>query len=250
MKYIFLQEGGDATGSQFFNQYVDNLIQQQDYLAEEDFKQPEENDFIDNLYSYDEEQIKEYEIEDRFQSINKKIDEIHNTLLSNEKELDYFNSDEGIDYLTKMYDTNNTEVMPFSNQYSSSDNSFSGIFKVEGASLGQPTNLKSSALGRGQMIRGTRYAMYKKLGIPQENYKQAEQKFRTDSDFEMQVLNAYREELDNRIPSNITGQQREYMLAKGWYTGDPFYPDNKVPGKSAGNRLTAGQYARKTLGLK
>lgn len=123
--------------------------------------------------------------------------------------------------------------------------SFSGIFKNEGARTGQPTNLNSSAIGRGQMIKGTRYAMYKKLGIT--DVDSAEEAFRTDPDFEMQVLNAYKDELDKRIPSNIQGKQREYMIAKGWYTGDPFYDDNKVPGKSAGNRLTAGEYARRAV---
>jgi hypothetical protein len=122
---------------------------------------------------------------------------------------------------------------------------FSGIFKNEGARTGQPTNLNSSAIGRGQMIKGTREAMYKKLGV--RDFSAAEEAFKRDPDFEMQVLNAYREELDGRIPSHIQGKQRDYMIAKGWYTGDPFYDDNKVPGKSAGNRLTAGEYARRAV---
>lgn len=124
-----------------------------------------------------------------------------------------------------------------------SDTGFSGIFKNEGARTGQPTNLKSSAIGRGQMIKGTREAMYKKLGF--NDFAQAEARFKTDPDFEMTVLNAYRDDLDKRIPSNIQGKQRDYMLAKGWYTGNPFYDDNTVPGKSAGNKLTAGEYARR-----
>ena len=123
--------------------------------------------------------------------------------------------------------------------------SFSGIFKNEGARTGQPTNLNSSAVGRGQMIKGTRMAMYKKLGVT--DVEQAEKQFRTDPDFEMQVMNAYRGELDARIPKDVQGKQREYMIAKGWYTGDPFYDDNKVPGREAGNRMTAGEYARKAV---
>lgn len=122
---------------------------------------------------------------------------------------------------------------------------FSGIFRNEGARTGQPTNLKSSAVGRGQMIKGTRMAMYKKLGI--SDVDQAEKQFRTDPDFEMQVMNAYRGELDKRIPSNVQGKEREYMIAKGWYTGDPFYDDNKVPGREAGNKMTAGEYARRAV---
>lgn len=134
-----------------------------------------------------------------------------------------------------------------SSMYNDTKNSdgFGGIYKVEGAKTGQPTNLNSSAIGRGQMVKGTRYAMYKKLGI--DNIEQAEQAYRTNPDFEEQVNNAYREELSNRIPSHIQGKEREYMIAKGWYTGNPFYDDNKVPHPEAGNRITAGEYARRAI---
>lgn len=124
-------------------------------------------------------------------------------------------------------------------------NNFAGIFRNEGAKTGQPTNLNSSAVGRGQMIKGTREAMYKKLGFT--DFKNAEQRFRTEPEFEMQVMNAYRGELDARIPSHVQGRERERMIAKGWYTGDPFYDDDKVPGRSAGNRMTAGQYADRAV---
>lgn len=134
-----------------------------------------------------------------------------------------------------------------SSMYNDTKNSdgFGGIYKVEGARTGQPTNLNSSAIGRGQMVKGTRYAMYKKLGI--DNIEQAEQAYRTNPDFEEQVNNAYREELSSRIPSHIQGKEREYMIAKGWYTGNPFYDDNKVPHPEAGNRITAGEYARRAI---
>src|ERR1035437_9222997 len=95
------------------------------------------------------------------------------------------------------------------------------------------------------MVKGTRLLMYKKLGISDTN--SAEQKYKTDPNFESQVNNTYRDSLDQRIPSNITGKQREYMIAKGWYTGNPNYPDNKVPHPEAGNRLTAGQYASRAV---
>lgn len=131
------------------------------------------------------------------------------------------------------------------NSYNNNSGSFSGIYKVEGARTGQPTNLNSSAIGRGQMIKGTRYAMYKKLGI--NNIEEAEQQYRSNPEFEEVVNNAYREELSNRIPSHIQGKEREYMIAKGWYTGNPFYDDNKVPHPEAGNRITAGEYARRAV---
>lgn len=121
---------------------------------------------------------------------------------------------------------------------------FSGIYKNEGAATGQQSKT-SSALGRGQMVKGTRMLMYTKLGITDTTA--AEQKFRTDPNFESMVNNAYREDLDKNIPANITGKQREYMIAKGWYTGNPNYPDNQVPHPEAGNKLTAGQYATNAI---
>lgn len=149
-----------------------------------------------------------------------------------------------------MEEEEDEEYTPIQRKYSApmgggNSDGFSGIYKVEGANTGQPTNLKSSAIGRGQMIKGTRHAMYKKLGI--NNIEEAEQAYKTNPDFEEQVNNAYREELSNKIPSNIQGREREYMIAKGWYTGNPFYDDNKVPHPEAGNRLTAGEYARRAV---
>lgn len=140
------------------------------------------------------------------------------------------------------------DIVPIKNTsdyFPKENESFQGIYKVEGAKTGQPTNLNSSAIGRGQMIKGTRYAMYKKLGI--NNIEEAEQQYRSNPEFEEVVNNAYREELSNRIPSNIQGKEREYMIAKGWYTGNPFYDDNKVPHPEAGNKLTAGEYARRAI---
>lgn len=142
----------------------------------------------------------------------------------------------------------NRDIVPIkntSNYLPKETEGFQGIYKVEGARTGQPTNLNSSAIGRGQMIKGTRYAMYKKLGI--NNIEEAEQQYRSNPEFEEVVNNAYREELSSRIPSNIQGKEREYMIAKGWYTGNPFYDDNKVPHPEAGNKLTAGEYARRAV---
>jgi len=136
------------------------------------------------------------------------------------------------------YNTNISHGL--TNYNSSVPSTFSGIFKNEGASIGQQSKT-SSALGRGQMVKGTRMLMYKELGV--NNVDSAEQKFRTDPNFEQTVLNKYREDLGKGIPANITGKQRDYMIAKGWYTGNVNYPDNKVPHPEAGNNLTAGEYA-------
>jgi len=133
------------------------------------------------------------------------------------------------------------------NSSSSGHSNFAGIMHVEGARTGQSTNLNSSAIGRGQMIKGTRQAMYKKLGIRPADFATAEARFKRDPEFEQQVMNAYRDELASHIPAHVQGMDREYMIAKGWYTGDVNYPDDKVPHPEAGNRLTAGAYARQAI---
>jgi hypothetical protein len=124
--------------------------------------------------------------------------------------------------------------------------SLDGIAKTEGASTGQPTNLKSTALGKYQMIESTRKAMYKKLGYT--DMEGAEKEFKRNPTFEKKVADMYKDELNAKIPKSIQGVQRERMLAKGWYTGDVNYPDDKVPNPEAGNTLTAGQYASKSTG--
>lgn len=249
-KYIF-QDGGEAQDdSSFFNNYADSLLNQVDKTVPEDYQvdlssyyeQDTENEYIRGLRESDPEQNPELDLENKYNDFSSKIDsyfeekmnEYQNQLMI----ADFYGSQEGQENLSKQYDVKD-ESTPYNAQ------GFEGIFKNEGARTGQPTNLNSSALGRGQMVKGTRLAMYKKLGI--QDISTAEQKFKTDPDFEMQVLNKYKNELDDRIPNNIQGKQRQYMIAKGWYTGDPFYPDNKVPGKEAGNKLTAGEYARRAV---
>ena len=122
-----------------------------------------------------------------------------------------------------------------------------GIAKVEGANTGQPTNLNSSALGKYQMIAETRKRMYKRLGYT--DIEGAEREYKRNPSFEKRVADEYRDELDAQIPKSVTGKQREHMLAKGWYTGDVNYPDDKVPNPEAGNKLTAGEYASKSTGV-
>lgn len=194
------------------------------------------SDWIGQLMYQAEEEAREMqekeEREKYFSEQQKEEEEYNNQFLMEDEEDDFMNKD--------IVPIKNT-----SNYLPKETEGFQGIYKVEGARTGQPTNLNSSAIGRGQMIKGTRYAMYKKLGI--NNIEEAEQQYRSNPEFEEVVNNAYREELNNRIPSNIQGKEREYMIAKGWYTGNPFYDDNKVPHPEAGNKLTAGEYARRAV---
>lgn len=246
---------------QFFNNMLGMLENtSQIPVSQEQAPVEQEDEFITNLRQYDSEQ----EATQPALDLQTKYDEVDSYFNERLQELDdkialfsFLDSGDGDDFLAKFFDPKDSdgEVDTYSG-YSGEvtegveSGRFAGIFHAEGAKLGQPTNLNSSAIGRGQMIKGTRELMYKKLGIPKSDYSKAEQEFKTNADFEMQVLNAYRDDLDKKIPSNIQGQQRDYMIAKGWYTGDVNYPDDKVPGREAGNKLTARQYALKTLGIK
>ena len=73
-KYIILQNGGDATGAEMFNQYIDQLIasqQNDDIDYTNNISTPEdENGFIKNLEGYDEEKTKQEEIEMRNSEYN------------------------------------------------------------------------------------------------------------------------------------------------------------------------------------
>lgn len=248
-RYIF-QEGGEADDTAFFNQYMDQLIQQQamaddsetvDVQVDED----EDSDFIRNLRSYDDEQLnynKHEELNEKISRLEQLLDEKMNSFSQKIAEYDWFTDEDGQEYMQSMYDTRNNTT-PYNMDH---NQTLKGIFKPEGASVGQRTNVvnpntgrRGSALGRGQMIEATRKRMYKKLGIT--NINEAESRFRTDPAFEEQILNTYVQELDGRIPKNIQGVERQRMIAKGWYTGNPFVSDNYHPG--AGNKLTAGQYA-------
>ena len=243
--------------SNFLMNYLDLLeasnVEQPTYQESEQMQQmpEEESDFISNLREYDDDIEKEASMEEKINSrlseYISKIDEMLEGMSGQAIGEDLFAEfDENEEALS--FDTRVNPTPFFTKPAQTSSDDFSGIFRLEGAKTGQPTNLNSSAIGRGQMIKGTRMSMYKKLGIT--DIDRAEQMFRTDPDFEMQVLNAYKDELDNRIPAEITGEKRKYMIAKGWYTGDVNYPDDKVPGKSAGNKLTAGEYALRSIGYK
>jgi hypothetical protein len=135
--------------------------------------------------------------------------------------------------------------------YQDSGNSdISSIYRTEGGITGQYSKLGGTALGRGQMIESTRHGMYKKMGIPESKYKFADNEYATNPEFENQVNEVLRKDLDSKIPSNIQGIERKKKIAIGWYTGNVNHPENVIPHPEAGNKLTAGQYANRVLGFK
>jgi len=177
--------------------------------------------------------------EDFWEQLDKQSDNYLDNLLSEEDD------EEDEDFFNELLQETPQEIDESYFQPEDNDSDFAGIYHVEGARTGQHTNLNSSAIGRGQMVQGTRYAMYKKAGI--DDIAQAEELYKTNPEFEQHINDLYRDELDRRIPKHIKGEQREYMIHKGWYTGNPFYNDNSVPHPEAGNKLTAGEYARKAM---
>ena len=177
--------------------------------------------------------------EDFWEQLDKQSDNYLDNLLSEEDE------DEDEDFFNELLQETPQEIDESYFQPEDNSSGFAGIYHAEGARTGQHSNLNSSAIGRGQMVQGTRYAMYKKAGI--DDIAQAEELYKTNPEFEQHINDLYRDELDGRIPKHIKGDQREYMIHKGWYTGNPFYNDNSIPHPEAGNKLTAGEYARKAM---
>ncbi len=114
-KYIILQNGGDATGAEMFNQYIDQLIasqQNDDIDYTNNISTPEdENGFIKNLEGYDEEKTKQEEIEKRNSEYNA-LNQHFNSLLDKfddlQQQMMFYGSQEGQDYFEQVYDTNNT----------------------------------------------------------------------------------------------------------------------------------------------
>jgi hypothetical protein len=116
----------------------------------------------------------------------------------------------------------------------------------KGGKPSQKNMMGSSAIGNYQMIDSTRHSMYEQMGIPKNQFDLVDEKFKNDAGFQKQVASVYAKELESQIPKSIQGANRIKMLAKGWYTGDVNYPDNKVP-NPAQNKMTAGQYANSIL---
>lgn len=107
-----------------------------------------------------------------------------------------------------------------------------GISGPEGAKTGQPTNIfvtkkgkrvrASSAIGKYQMLKGTREEAYKKMGYTTPaQLAEAEQRYRTDPAFEHQVAREHVKSIEASVPSSITGEERVKRTFRGWLTGNP-----------------------------
>lgn len=120
-KYIFA-DGGDAqqqssqfdyTDSSFLNSIVDNTIQQQHSQQQEQQPQQQDEDnsttddtteFIKNLQGYDADQ-QQQDIKDQFSSLESHLTEKINSIQDQLDQQSWLSSDEGMQYMADLYDT-------------------------------------------------------------------------------------------------------------------------------------------------
>ncbi len=111
---------------------------------------------------------------------------------------------------------------------------------TEGGRVGQGNNLGTSARGTYQIIDATREAIRKQF-FSNMSHEEFENKYNTDPGFERQVALAHLTDLNHKFGNR--------GATKAWYTGNPNYPENQIPGGvGTKNKITAGQYVNQTLG--
>lgn len=122
MKYIF-QQGGPSDNNydstDFFNQYVDHLMQSQQQQQEqespqEDQSPDEETDYIKNLRAQENDQTdKSFELlqqlSGKIANIEKELHYHQQSLEEQQNNINWFSSSEGIDYTRSKYDTKNPQ---------------------------------------------------------------------------------------------------------------------------------------------
>lgn len=121
-KYIF-QTGGEESG--FFNQMADTFLgqeqarQQQSYQASQQMPQEEEDSFMKELSEYEDNVAPEEKDAEMLERFNAKIAALEDQLVYQSEELQNqmvayaaMSSDDGYDYYSRLYDTND-DTVPF-----------------------------------------------------------------------------------------------------------------------------------------
>lgn len=110
-KYIF-KDGGDATGENSFNSYVDQLIASQQQTQQNDQANTapvdEESNYIKGLRAYDlenEDNQAMTELSSRLDGMQAKLDEQLHMRGQQQQEMDWYGDDNSTDELAGMYDT-------------------------------------------------------------------------------------------------------------------------------------------------
>lgn len=272
-KYVF-QQGGDPTGSDQFNSYVDNIIAGEqvsnDYVQPEQSVPDEDSDYIKQLRSYDEQQSNQPNEE----YFNKKLEEFSSLLdeklaqfQGQQQEYDWLASSDGNDYLEQLYNTQQSsnggdDSVPYNNYASNNlgankmanyganpyelpantlnpDSYLRAIHGNEGGKTGvDPKNVRGTATGRYAIINAGRKMLYNKYYKDRMSYDVFESRYHKDPNFEYDV--AKKLAMENINSSNTAAE------AFGrWYS--PQHAGSGqwgvVPFPNYGNKLTVGQYA-------
>lgn len=126
MKYVF-QQGGEQVAqdsTDFFNRYVSNLIAKRQQVSTDNTyvnKQiniDNESDFIKNLKAYDTEQSdnKTKDLQSQIDYLQQQLHKYSNNLTEQENQVDWFSSEDGIDYTRSFYDTQSNNQPVFTKQ--------------------------------------------------------------------------------------------------------------------------------------
>lgn len=110
-KYVF-QQGGDPSGSDVFNSYVDTIIASQhedsNYVQPAQAAEEVDSDYIKQLRDYDDEQSKQTNegyFNQKLQEFSSALDDKIAQLQDKQEEFDWFASSDGNDFLGSVYDT-------------------------------------------------------------------------------------------------------------------------------------------------
>ena len=128
-KYIFQEGGEDLTGASYFNDYVDQFLQnQQEYESMPQYVQDrnsieevsEEDEYIKNIHAYDDERIEEQREEEYsqrdllFKQMQEDLDYKISTLQQQIDHYAYYNTPEGQDEVETYYNTQKSQPVQFS----------------------------------------------------------------------------------------------------------------------------------------
>lgn len=164
-KYIF-QHGGqndvaDATGSDLFNNYFDQLTQgsspdNQDDQTDAGPPINDDSDYIKSLREKSDEDEKNDSnstVEEGLSRIETLLNSRLDSLSQQNESIDWFSSPEGIDFLSKMYDVNDQSV-PYTPSYSPSNGaaSLNNYGNIRDSKTGQFKNYSTPTQGKQALV--------------------------------------------------------------------------------------------------
>lgn len=213
-KYKF-ETGGQDENVGLYNQLINQLYfktsESEEAPQEEQVKPEEDSDFIKGLKEYDdEEKGTDQEIETRFKELEDKFNERLNSLYSAQQNIDYFSDSEGQDYLTQMYDTQNTSVPYNSNSFSLNRNN-RPLEEIK-----QKQMLAESAGNPNAVSHAGAKGLYQFMDATWEQYKPSAEA----SPFDPKASEKARDKYMTHLSSLFGGNQRMALAAYNWGEGN------------------------------